>query len=109
MGNKPGVMIYFDTVPVMRMMSHKELGQLFLAIMEYGQNETEPKLTGKAEILWPLIRQRLENDDYRYEQTVMKRRYAAYTRWERQGGNEPKSFCEWYATRGFSNFVEDLP
>ena len=44
--NKPGVMIYFDIIPLIEGMSPDDAGQLFLAILKYAQYGEIPSLSG---------------------------------------------------------------
>ena len=43
--NKPGVMIYFDIIPLIEGMSPDDAGQLFLAILKYAQYGEIPSIT----------------------------------------------------------------
>lgn len=95
MKQKPGVMIYFDLRPVLDLLSMEEKGMLFQAILEYGEDGFYTHLDEKLSLLWPLIQQRLDRDWARYQATVLKRRYAAYSRWEKQHGHDPLPYVRW--------------
>ena len=109
MKQKPGVMIYFEMLPVLELLKDEEKGVLFHAIMVYGADGTCPNLSGKLALMWPLIQQRLDRDWDRYRAVVTKRKYAAYTRWEKQHGREPMSYSMWVDERGYDAcYEEDL-
>ena len=95
MKQKPGVMIYFEMLPVLELLKDEEKGALFHAIMVYGADGTCPKLSGKLALMWPLIQQRLDRDWERYRMVVIKRKYAAFARWEKQHGREPMPYSMW--------------
>mgnify|MGYP003299489685 CR=1 FL=1 len=95
MKRKPGVMVYFELRGMMKLLSDVEKGKLFEAILEYGETGMVGELTDKLKVAWPLIQMRLDMDNSRYELTVMKRRYAAYSRWAKEHGETVKGFEEW--------------
>ena len=99
--NKPGVMIYFDMLPALESLSNTDKGILFEAILRYGKYRVESKLTPKTQVIWPLIRFRLDTDEMRYANTVVRRRYAAYVRWTKQQGKEPVDFIAWQEEKGY--------
>lgn len=94
---KPGVMIYFDMLPILQRLSEKHAGILFRAILEYGAGQTIPELPRQLQMFWPLIQMRLDTDDEHYYQTKCKRKYAVYVRWCKDRGQEPLSYSEWLA------------
>ena len=95
MRNKPGVMIYFDIMHAIRRMTYEEAGQLFLAIMDYAENQTLPELPEKLELVWSLIRPRLDIDDQRYYEISSQKQYAAYVRWQKRANEAYLSYEEW--------------
>lgn len=95
MASKPGVMIYFDVAPTLKLLSDKQAASLFRGILEYGQYGVVPELTGKAQAVWPMLQNRLDRDAQKYEKTVLRRQYSAYVRWERESGREPEPFESW--------------
>lgn len=92
---KPGVMVYFDMLPVISQLSNADKGRLFQAILEYAQLGVVPELPPKLRPLWPLITTRIDHDEYRYQETVTKRKYAAYARWEKLDDRIPLSYDDW--------------
>lgn len=95
--SKPGIMIYFDMTELLRHLSSEERGDLFLAMMEYGQYGKEPELTGKNQFLWMCIKPRLDRDDMAYQETVLQRKYATFCRKRKKVGLSRISFDEWNA------------
>ena len=102
MSRKPGVMIYFDLLPALRSMSNSDKGALFEAILEYGNCRRELPLSSKAQILWPIIKQRLDRDEMQYVNAVTKRAYAAYIRWAKHNAQEPMDFTSWQESKGYA-------
>ena len=60
--NKPGVMIYFDIIPLIEEMKPENAGQLFLAILKYAQYGEVPSLSGLARSVWPFIKSLVDRD-----------------------------------------------
>lgn len=65
--NKPGVMIYFDIIPLIEGMSPDDAGQLFLAILKYAQYGEIPSLSGFALAVWPFVKSLVDRDSQRYD------------------------------------------
>ena len=107
MSKKPGVMIYFDMLPVLRTLSNTDKGILFEAILQYGESKELIPLTKKTAVIWPLIQQRMAVDESRYMRTVTRRAYAAYRRWAKQQGEEPLEFIQWQQENGHGYVNED--
>ena len=101
MKKKPGVMVYFELRGMLKLLSDAEKGQLFEAILEYGESGCVPDLSPTLRVAWPLIQMRLDLDNTRYEYVTFKRKYAAYTRWSREHGVEPKDFEAWMDENGY--------
>lgn len=102
MAKKPGVMLYFELLQVVRSLTNEEKGCLLEAILIYGRDGEEQDLPGRLQILWPLIRSRLDVDSDRYNKTVIRKRYAAYVRYAKQNGNEPLDYLSWQIQKGYS-------
>ena len=107
MKQKPGVMIYFDMLPVLSYLSLDEKGILFEAVLRYGKFGELPSFPEKLEPIWPLIQQRLDFDETRYQNTVMKRKYAAYVRREKQNDRQPLPYTQWLENHGYEADEED--
>ena len=83
------------------MLTDAEKGKLFEAILEYGDSGSIPDLEGSLAVIWPLIRRRLDTDNIQYDKIVVKRKYAAYTRWAKQHGEEAESYESWLYNNGY--------
>ena len=104
---KPGVMIYFDVAAAMESLNYSEKGRLFQAIMDYAQYGEVPELSGKLRTLWPLLTSRMDLDTDRYQRTVIRRKYAAYKRWEQYKLREPLSLVEWMDKEGYGDMIRE--
>jgi len=113
MKKKPGVMIYFELRGMLKLLPDAEKGQLFEAILEYGETGQLPELSPTLRVAWPLIQMRLDADTNRYTHVGMKRRYAAYVRWAKEHGEEPIAFSEWVDLNGHTvnenNYDTSIP
>ena len=97
MSKKPGVMIYFEILEMLKRMSLEEAGTLFIAILEYGQSGAVPELPDRLFIFWPLIQQRLDTDNARYREKAVQACYAADMRWAKERNQEVVPFSDWIA------------
>lgn len=107
MNDKPGVMLYFDILPALEHLTNSEKGILFQAILQYGKDGTPPELPKKLKMVWSFIVMRLDNDSERYKKTVISKKYAAYTRWERHHCQMPLSFVDWMKREGYEQYIRD--
>lgn len=82
MKKQPGVMLYFEIRPCLERLSMDQQGQLFNAILDYGEEGIEPNFEYMLGIAWDFIKPRLERDRERYEEICRKRTEAAQARWE---------------------------
>lgn len=82
---KPGVLFYFDIRPCIKRLSASEKGQLFEAILDYGEFGVEPELNGALGVAWDFIKPRLDADSERYEGKVLQRQYAVFVREAKNG------------------------
>ena len=97
MGKQPGVMLYFEIRPCLERLTMDEQGQLFRAILDYGEDGIEPNFQYMLGIAWDFIKPRLERDRERYDEKVQKNRYAVYVRERKRLAAEPLSIEEWTA------------
>ena len=81
---QPGSMLYFDIRPCLKRLTLEEKGQLFEAILDYGEFGVPPELDGVAGVAWDFIQPRLDRDKERYQDVSQKRAEAANVRWERE-------------------------
>ena len=55
MGSQPGVMLYFEVRPCLIRLNDGEKGQLFEAILDYGEHGIVPDFDGKMGVAWVFI------------------------------------------------------
>ena len=93
---KPGVMLYFDLRPCLKRLGMEQKGQLFEAILEYGEFGAVPNFDddiGLA-VAWDLIRPMIDRDNERYEKISKRRSEAACKRWGTNNANASNSIQE---------------
>ncbi len=78
MSGRPGLMLYFDTVPVFERLSDEDAGRLIKAVLAYASTGELVPLDGTLALLFELIRPRIDRDAEKYEQAVQKRKYGGY-------------------------------
>lgn len=86
---KPGVMLYFDLRPCLKRLTQEQKGQLFEAILEYGEFGAVPNFDDDIglTIAWDFIRNMVDRDDKRYSDISKKRSEAATKKWEKERAN----------------------
>ena len=92
---KPGVMFYFDIRPCLKRLNTEEKGQLFEAVLDYGESGREPDFGGMVGVAWDFIKPSIDRDAGRYEKLVLQKQYAAYARETKKRDQTPVSFEEW--------------
>lgn len=92
---RPGVMFYFDIRPCIKRLSLEEKGQLFEAILDYGEYGAIPEVDGVLGIAWDFIQPKLDLDAERYDTKVEQKRYATFVREVKKRGETPMPFDEW--------------
>lgn len=88
-------MLYFDLRPALRRLSPEERGLLFEAILDYGEHGVLPEFDGGLGIAWDFIQPRIDQDAMRYEEKLLKNRYAVYVREAKKAGAQPMEFEIW--------------
>ena len=101
MKKKPGVMVYFDLRGMLKLLPDAEKGKLFEAILEYGETGHVGELTDTLKIVWPLIQKRLDVDSLQYDKKVVKKKYAAYTRWANEHRENVMPYGQWLENNGY--------
>lgn len=97
---RPGIVVYFDILGALRVLTKEERGELFVAMLEYGQRGIMPKFSGALALAWEFIQPKLDKDLEEYERTVLKRQYATFCRDRKKNGEPEISFVEWKNTHG---------
>lgn len=78
-------MLYFDVRPSLDRMTLEQQGELFRAILDYGEFGKEPEFLDKAiYFVWDFIKPRLDNDDKAYKNKCKKAKEAVEKRWEQE-------------------------
>ena len=96
MAKRPGIVIYFDIIPALAMMSDEEKGKMFMGMLEYGQYGVVPELKEeKLAMAWTFLQPKLDFDDSKYKQRCLKSKYSVYCRWCKQEGVQKPTFAEW--------------
>ena len=95
---RPGIMLYFDILEPIRVLSDADKGRLLVAILEYGQTGKVPVFEGMLALAWGFVKPKIDRDSEEYNRTVLKRQYATFCR-DRKKKDEPEiSFEEWMMT-----------
>ena len=92
---RPGIMIYFDMLGPIRVLSDEDKGRLLTAMLEYGQDGTIPNFDGMLSLAWEFAKPKLDKDAEEYNRTIMKRQYATFCRDRKKKGEPDISFDEW--------------
>lgn len=92
---RPGMMIYFEIRKPLSWLPNAEKGQLFDAILEYGETGAEPAFEGMLAMAWSFIQPKLDRDQTEYDKTVLKRQYANWCRKLKKRGLPDVLFDDW--------------
>lgn len=95
---RPGIMLYFDILEPIRVLSDSDKGRLLVAMLEYGQSGTVPKFDGMLALAWGFVKPKIDKDSEEYNRTVLKRQYAAFCRDRKKKGEPDIGFDEWLMT-----------
>lgn len=83
---KPGVMFYFNLRPCIKRLSVEEKGQLFEAILDYGELGVVPDVDGALGVAWDFVQQHIDFDSAQYDRKVLQKRYAVFVREIKKSG-----------------------
>ena len=75
---RPGIMLYFDILEPVRMLSDADKGRLLVAMLEYGRDGVVPTLEGPLGIVWSFVHPMIDKDGQRYDDMKLQREYAAF-------------------------------
>ena len=100
---RPGIMVYFDMLGPIRVLSDEDKGRLFLAMLEYGQDGTVPQFDGMLALAWGFIKPKIDKDEEEYNMSVLRRQYATVCRERKRKGEPDISFDEWLKTNRINN------
>ena len=82
---RPGVMLYFTAVDLLRQMPMEDAYTMFMAIFDYARHGQVPDFDNPAlTYVWEYVRNDIDRDNLRYQRVVEQRRRAAEKRWDRE-------------------------
>ena len=97
---RPGVMLYFDTLrPVINRLDPAQCGMLLRSVMDYAQYGVIPELDPMTGMAFDMLVPKIDRDAERYEEGREQRQYAAYVREKKRSGEQPLSIADWRLTR----------
>lgn len=77
---RPGVMLYFDIEPGLKMLDDPQRGQLLTAIMDYAHFGAVPDFTDPLlSMAWSFVKTSIDRDGERYEKAVTKKKISGIT------------------------------
>lgn len=95
---RPGVILYFDLLPVLQRMTKEEAADLIITMLEYGKTGAIPDLSTKGErflIVWEMVKPRIDSDLENWKEKILQSKYAGYCSAEKRQGREPIDFDSW--------------
>lgn len=97
-----GVMIYYEIAELVEALPRETAGELFAAILMYAQYGTDPSFDSETlRAIWPLIRHRIDSDQYNYKQKVIANRYSGYCSACRRNNLTPVAPDTWRTEQGY--------
>lgn len=95
--SRPGTMLYFDTRPCLKRLNNGQKGQLFEAILDYGEFGIAPDFGDDVglSIAWDFIQPKIDRDNERYEAQILQKRYAVVVRECKRNGQTAPPFDIW--------------
>ena len=81
---RPGVILYFSVRPALKRLSTEQKGQLFDAILDYGENGLLPDFDGVLGVCWDFIQPMIDKDAEAYQEKCNKAKKAVEARWARE-------------------------
>lgn len=102
-------MVYFDLLDSLTDYTKEEIGELFLAMLEYGATGVVPDFEDRGlRTLWKSAQQKIDRDNIRYQGKVKSRQYATYCRECKKSGSKPLTLNEWKNHQMISNDNFDI-
>lgn len=94
---RPGIMLYFDILEPIQLLTDAERGKLLMAILEYGKNGKKPNFRGKLALAWGFVQPKIDRDGDSYDMVVLQRKYAAFCSRRSYNGFGKIEFEDWLA------------
>lgn len=92
---RPGIMLYFEILEPIRMLSDADKGRLLVAILEYGRDGVVPELEGPLGIVWSFVHPMIDKDGQRYDDMKLQREYAAFCKKRKRIWMPKIAFDDW--------------
>lgn len=114
---RPGVVVYFDSMRTLEKMSPAAQGMFLMACLHYGKSLIPPRFEGlgeadtiRLETLWEQTQPRIDSDAQGWADGIMQRRYAGYVSGCERKGEAPMDYEGWKLWRGMlDNTLEEDP
>lgn len=97
MAEKPGVVLYFDTLHALEALSDSQRGRMLTAIGRFSEHGEAPDFDDDSmlTLAWGFIEPRIVMDDSRYKNSILQRQYAVFVREKKKLGEDVPSFEVW--------------
>ncbi len=92
---RPGIILYFEILEPIRMLSDADKGRLLVAILEYGRDGVVPELEGPSGIVWSFVHPMIDKDGQRYDDMKLQREYAAFCKKRKRIWMPKIAFDDW--------------
>ena len=92
---RPGIMLYFDILEPIQLLTDAERGKLLTAILEYGKEGKIPKFRGKLALAWGFVQPKIDRDEVQYDATVQQKKYAGFCSRRSSNGFSKISYEDW--------------
>lgn len=92
---RPGIMLYFDILEPIRVLPDAEKGRLLIAMLEYGRDGITPEFDGMLSLAWGFVRPKIDRDKENYDNQIMQKQFASFSREIKKRSLPPISFDEW--------------
>lgn len=112
---RPGIVMYFDTLPTLAKMTAEGQARFLLACLNYGATGELTDLSDlpletriRVETLLEQTFPRIDDDGEKWKLKILQTKYAGYCSRQKQKGEEPISFdayCDWAEHAGEQGFM----
>jgi len=95
MENKPGVMLYYETLQAITELDAEDAKVILSAILCYSRDGVTPELQGHLAAIWHLIHHGIDRDGKRYEEKRLRGLWLTYRRKCKAEGETGLEYDEW--------------
>lgn len=92
---RPGMMLYFDMLEPISVLTNAERGKLLTAMLEYGKEGKKPSFQGKLALAWGFVQPKIDRDEGSYDFAVQQRKYAGFCSRRASNGLSKISYEDW--------------